>query len=275
LELVDASAVSGAEIVVVEPESNDSDQELLAAAAAAEIVVVQPDYSDGEQELVAAACAAEVAVVRQQPRFAQVEEGDIETLLDQQKNKNTKAKTESHIRLLRSFCAIKDELRKLEDIPPTTLNMLLALFFVSVRKDTGGDYEPGTLKNMQGSFERYLKQSGYQTSIITSILFEKSRSALASKQKELKKKGKGNKPKAAQTLTDEERDNLYNRKQLGCHSPQALINTLWLNFTIHFGLRGVDEHRKLQWGDVTVGTDHTGQEFLEFNERETKTRTGK
>lgn len=82
MELVAASAVSGAEIVVVEPESSDGDQELLAAAAAAEIVVVQPDYSDGDQELVAAACAAEVAVVRQQPRFAQVEEGDIETLLD-------------------------------------------------------------------------------------------------------------------------------------------------------------------------------------------------
>ena len=52
------------------------------------------------------------------------------------------------------------------------------------------------------------------------------------------------------------------------------MNTLWLNNTIHFGLRGIDEHRKLDWGDVSIKKDEQGSEYLEFNERDTKTRTG-
>ena len=91
----------------------------------------------------------------------------------------------------------------------------------------------------------------------------------------MKKEGGGNRPNAAPSLTDDEIMSLYQKYQLGQHSPQALINTLWLNNTIHFGLRGVDEHRKLTWGDVILETDDNGIEFLEFNERDTKTRTGK
>ena len=37
-------------------------------------------------------------------------------------------------------------------------------------------------------------------------------------------------------LTDEEIENLYASKYLGIESPQVVINTLWLNSTIHFGL---------------------------------------
>jgi hypothetical protein len=226
---------------------------------------------------VAAASAVEATLETEHtenPRFLPIEEDDIDRLLDEQKNKRTKVKTEGHMRLLKEFLSTRGEVRLPENIPPKDLNKLLSLFFLSVKKTDGTDYEPGSLKGMQGSFERHLKESGYTTSIISDIQFEKSRSALASKQKQLKKKGKGNKPKAAQALTDEERNTLYISRQLGTHSPMALINTLWLNMTIHFGLRGVDEHRKLEWGDITMGTDHTGQNFIQFNERETKTRTG-
>jgi len=62
---------------------------------------------------------------------------------------------------------------------------------------------------MQSSFERHLKEKGYQHSIITDILFAKSRQSLVSKQKVLKKQGKGNRPQAALALTDEERNTLY------------------------------------------------------------------
>ena len=53
-----------------------------------------------------------------------------------------------------------------------------------------------------------------------------------------------------------------------------LLNTLWFNNTIHFGLRGCKEHREMCWGDVKLCQTSTGQEYLEFNERETKTRSG-
>lgn len=42
---------------------------------------------------------------------------------------------------------------------------------------------------------------------------------------------------------------------------------------MHFGLRGHQEHVQLMWGDVQLETSANG-EFLEFNERTTKTRQG-
>jgi hypothetical protein len=39
-------------------------------------------------------------------------------------------------------------------------------------------------------------------------------------------------------------------------SPAALINTLWLINTLHFGMRGgCSEHRQLCWGDFTLCFD--------------------
>ena len=100
--------------------------------------------------------------------------------------------------------------------------------------------------------------------------FRKTKEALAAKQKELKKDGKGNKPNAARMLADEEVDILFGQDLLGCSSSEALINTIWLNNTQFFGLRGCQEHKD----DVVKKETADGTAFLEYNERQTKTRTG-
>ena len=51
-------------------------------------------------------------------------------------------------------------------------------------------------------------------------------------------------------LTDEEGDILYGQSLLHYPSSEALINTLWLNNTQFFGLRGCQEHRDMRCGDV-------------------------
>ena len=56
----------------------------------------------------------------------------------------------------------------------------------------------------------------------------------------------------------------------------SLINTLWFNHTVHFGIRGGgEEHRRLCVGDLTLAFDsELNKEFLEYNEAQSKTRTG-
>ena len=53
--------------------------------------------------------------------------------------------------------------------------------------------------------------------------FRKTKEVLVAKQKELKKKGKENKPNAARMLTDEKVDILYRQDLLSCSSSEALI----------------------------------------------------
>ena len=101
-----------------------------------------------------------------------------------------------------------------------------------------------------------------------------TRETLKSKQKQPKRDGKGNKPFEAASLTQEEVKILYSSGAFGWNSPQALVNTLWYNNCLHFGLRDGKE-RDLKWGDVVLKKDTEGKEYLEFTERQTKTRTGK
>lgn len=126
---------------------------------------------------------------------------------------------------------------------------------------------------MIAGFERYLKQKNYQAGIINNLVFEKTRKTLHSKQKQLKKQGRGNKPNASVPVTEEEMKVLYNKGLLGISSPEALLNSLWLNNSLHFGLRGIQEHHNTCWGDVTLNKTADGVEFLEYNERQTKTPT--
>jgi hypothetical protein len=126
---------------------------------------------------------------------------------------------------------------------------------------------------MFASFERYLKKKN-GLSIMMDTGFERARKALQSKQKELKQKGKGNKPNACVALSEDEVKLLYEKELLGISSREALLNTVWFNNTIHFGLRGCKEHRDMCWGDVKLRKNANGNEYLEYFERQTKTRTG-
>lgn len=49
---------------------------------------------------------------------------------------------------------------------------------------------------------------------------------------------------------------------------------MWLNSTLHFGLRGRQEHIHMLWGDMELKEDESGTEYVEFHERATKTRQG-
>ena len=123
------------------------------------------------------------------------------------------------------------------------------------------------MRSFISSFDRYLRKKGYPTTIIDGQEFRLTRETLVAKQKELIKAGKGNKSKAARALTDNEVDILYGQNLLGLSSPESLLNTLWLNNTHHFGLRGCQEHRDMKWGDIQLKTSADGVEFLEYTER--------
>ena len=151
-------------------------------------------------------------------------------------------------------------------------------FFLSVRKESHSDgdneYEPCTLKGMQSSLERYLKEQKYGESIITGRSFFQSREAIASKCRELKKKGKGNRPCRKRAPSQNELNQMWEKGALGSQSPKTLQNTIWWIMCTRFGKRGNKENYDMRWGDVQVQSNADGTKYLTCNERETKTRQG-
>jgi len=150
------------------------------------------------------------------------------------------------VSLLKKFLRAKEVDEEIENLEAKELDEVLCAFILEVKKRDGGEYEPTTLRSFISSFDRYLRKKGYPTTIIDGQESRKTRETLAAKQKELRKAGKGNKPKAARALTDDEIDILYGKNLLGLSSPKSLLNTLWLNNTQHFGLRGWQEHRDMK-----------------------------
>lgn len=214
------------------------------------------------------------------PRFVEgVSAEEVNDFIHKQKNPRTLSKTYGHVTLLSNYLKSVHENKAILDLSPSALNEYLMRFFIVVRKRNGEEYEPVSLRSMLGSFERYLRSNRYQDgsfSLINSPVFAGAREALSSKQKALKKMGKGNRPCKADTPTEDEIESLFAHELLGTYTPRSVLNSLWFYNTTLFGMRGgISEHRNLQWGDVRLRNDPIIGEYLELDlERQTKTRTG-
>lgn len=66
----------------------------------------------------------------------------------------------------------------------------------------------------------------------------------------------------------------WEKNLLGDTNPKALQNTIFFFFTSAFGFRGCHESWQLTWGDITFKKNEKNEEYLQFSERLTKTRTG-
>ena len=75
---------------------------------------------------------------------------------------------------------------------------------------------------MISSIDRSLRRHRYKESIMQSPanIFNATKQALKAKQKDLKQKGKGNRPKKADPLSDEEINILFDTGVLGVTSPE-------------------------------------------------------
>ena len=209
-------------------------------------------------------------------QFLDVNDSDVDAFNKENENKNTLRKTLGHVRLVQTYLVSQNEVRDLHNIPPNELSPLLAKFIVSVKQKNGQEFQPSYMRGIIGSVERHMRRHNYGYSVLHDLQFSKMQDTLKSKQKELKKRGLGNKPLAADAISENEIEKLYDNGQLGASTPTSMINTLWLNNTVHFGMRGGgEEHRALCLGDLVLQYDGDLKlEYVQYNERQTKTRTG-
>ncbi|CAC5387501.1 unnamed protein product [Mytilus coruscus] len=206
-------------------------------------------------------------------RFLTLSNDDTCNFIEEMKNDNTKRKTKSDVKLLTEWLKENNELRAVEDISVPELNQYLARFYLSVRSRTNEEYEPDSLKSIQSSINMHLMEKN-GINILKDKEFHHSREVLSAKRKHLKSQGLGNKKLKADPFSSTEIDMLFEQNLLGTGNPEALLNTIWLNNTLHFGMRGRKEHIDMLFGDIKMMTTASGEQYLEYNERLTKTRTG-
>ena len=185
-------------------------------------------------------------------RFASISDEEVKEFTEKLENENTKKKTLYDIKVFKEYLDACDEKREIEDITPVELQEIIKKFVLAVRKKNGEEYEPSSLRAFIQSIDRHLRKNNYGFSVLNDKEFHEVQDILKKKQKQLKSIGKGNRPNAADPLSDEDIDTFYSRKVLGIHSPRALLNTLWMNNCTFFGMRPGKEQRDLCWGDLRL-----------------------
>lgn len=105
------------------------------------------------------------------------------------------------------------------------------------------------------------------------LMFTHTRNMLDAKMKQLPGQGVGVKKRKVEAIAPRKEDVLWTTGQLRLMMSCSLLNTVFYYNCKLFGLRGMDEHHKLQCEQFNTGQDKEGI-FVEFVDRFSKSLNG-
>ena len=97
----------------------------------------------------------------EESRFPVVSTEEITEINESAASKNTKRTTQTWLTVWMKWCKVRNIDEKIERYSPQALDEVLKKFYVEVRKKDGSEYEPDSLRVMQASIDRYLRQKNY------------------------------------------------------------------------------------------------------------------
>ena len=166
------------------------------------------------------------------------ERDEIQRLLQKNTNANTAKSTKNWVSKFSKW-AIENQVHpELEEIPESELDGVLQRFFAQIRKNDGENYEPESLKVMQASLDRYLRDKGCTYSILKDSNFTTSRKVLNSKAIDLQQQGMGKRKRKADSLTYEEEERIWSSGVLDGENPTSLNYLVFFLVSQHMGTRG-------------------------------------
>ena len=146
----------------------------------------------------------------------------------------------------------------------------LCKFITEVRKLDGSDFPPRTLYDVIICIQFWMESNGYNWKLISGLEFQNLRYTLDNTMKERAARGIGSKVRQAQVLTFTDKDLLWSLGLLGCHTPQALLDTLVVKLGLTCSLRAGKEHRILCSipfnSQFELLNDSEGNIFLSYTE---------
>lgn len=120
-------------------------------------------------------------------------------------------------------------------------------FVLEVRKVNGSEYQPNTLYHIVCGIMRHVRIIlSAKIDFFKDSEFAEFRVSLDAEMKRLQSKGLGSVHRQAEPFTPEEEELLWEKKILGDHSPQSLLNTIIFMNGLYFALRSGEEHRNLR-----------------------------
>ena len=161
---------------------------------------------------------------------------------------------------------------ELSEIPEDELDGVLQCFFAEIRRKDGENYEPESLKVMQASLDRHLRDKECTYSILKDMKFSTSHRVLNGKAIDLQEQGMGKRMRKADTLTKEDEESTWSSGVLDGDNPTSLNCLIFYLLSQHMGTRGRQEHHQIKVEDLKIVRDCNGEiTHIEWIEGPTKT----
>ncbi|XP_060589912.1 uncharacterized protein LOC132745106, partial [Ruditapes philippinarum] len=157
------------------------------------------------------------------------------------------------------------------------LNETLGYFITEVRTISGKEYKPITLYEIIIAIQHHLRQQGRLINFLDDAAFDGLRRILDAKMKQLSKQGLGMQRRSTAIISEEQENELLNKRILETETPQMLLDTSLYTLGLHFTLRAGQEHRALRVGEngqITVKRALQNRRYLEYHEYISKTNRG-
>ena len=166
-------------------------------------------------------------------RFVLASDDVINNLKTSSENKNTRKSTNLWVGIFKKWAALRNFEENLETYDVRELDNVLSKFYAEVRKENGDEYEPDSLKVMQASIDRFLREKGYPKSILRDNEFLNSKKVLEGKARNLRRDGLGKQPNKAPYRR---RENIVGKRSPGRRKPStfgehdvvASYSTFWV-----------------------------------------------
>ena len=100
-----------------------------------------------------------------QSRFFSACDNEINRLVEQSSNANTKKSTDVWLRVFASWANERKVEPELSKYTPENLNSILCRYFAEVRKQDGSEYEPDCFRVMLAAMDRKLLEVKYPKSV--------------------------------------------------------------------------------------------------------------
>jgi len=105
---------------------------------------------------------------RSNPRFATINEQELQELINNKDAANTKRSTETSVAIFREYLQLKGYPVEFEEYEKDRLASVLKYYYADVRREDGHYYKTGSLKNLRSGLMRHLKNSGKNIDILNS-----------------------------------------------------------------------------------------------------------
>ncbi|XP_067658318.1 transcriptional regulator QRICH1-like [Haliotis asinina] len=140
---------------------------------------------------------------------------------------------------------------------------------MEVRKESGENYPPKTLRQLVLLIQMKLVNLGRNVQFLSDPVYTKLKNTLDNVMKVRASEGLGMLPRQADVITVNQEQVLWEKGIVGDSSPQTLLDTMLYLIGLNFALRSGVEHRTLTVEQLEIGENDQG-EFIRYHEKVSK-----